>query len=168
MTELKALKLVTLEIENVGYDNSPKAIKLKNEFKWFLSEEFKRLREGFVPEKFEEECKEKSPPPTLKKYDDGEDFDFEYLKQIAWNEFEQLESIESTSMDGYVLVNHWDLRNALLKNPIIVSMKATEIIVDRVINAMRNEGTLSMTKEGWYYRSTKDDESNTSAAVAAA
>jgi hypothetical protein len=66
MTELKVLGLVNMEQGSGDHDNSPLSIKLKDKFKWFLSDEFKRLRGGFIPEKFEE-CKEKSPPTYTEK-----------------------------------------------------------------------------------------------------
>ncbi len=49
MTELKILGLVNLTQESDS-SNSVKTIKLKKEFEWFLSDEFKRLRQGIVLE----------------------------------------------------------------------------------------------------------------------
>lgn len=172
MTELKALGLVDLEQESYEYDNSPKSIKLKDAFKWFLSDEFKRLRKGFVPEKFtiekEEECKEKSPPPTLKKYDDGEDFDYYYLNYIALEGFKHLETKVQASDGNIPLVDHITLKNYLLQNPLLVGMKITDKVVDRVIQNLLKDEILTKTKEGQYYRSKKDNETNTSAAAIAA
>jgi len=49
MAELKALELV--EMEGKGeQQNSEKQIILKPEFDWFLSEDFSKLRQGFIPE----------------------------------------------------------------------------------------------------------------------
>lgn len=49
MAELKALEVV--EIDDKGeHQNSEKLIILKPEFDWFLSEDFSKLRQGFVPE----------------------------------------------------------------------------------------------------------------------
>ncbi len=58
MTELKVIGLVDLEKESEAI-NSPFIITLKNEFRWFLSEEFRELRQGFIPKEFEQ--KEKVP-----------------------------------------------------------------------------------------------------------
>lgn len=48
MTELSVLELVTMT-ELGEYEDHEKKITLKPEFEWFLSEEFKKLREEFVP-----------------------------------------------------------------------------------------------------------------------
>jgi hypothetical protein len=48
MTELSILELVST-IELGENENCEKQIVLKPEFEWFLSEEFRKLREGFVP-----------------------------------------------------------------------------------------------------------------------
>jgi hypothetical protein len=49
MAELQALELVKLESKD-ELQNSEKQIVLKEEFNWFLSEEFSKLRQGFIPE----------------------------------------------------------------------------------------------------------------------
>nr|MDQ3970013.1 hypothetical protein [Thermoproteota archaeon] len=48
MTELMVLRLVDGEQEG-DYDNSPRSIELKREFRWCLTRQFKQLREGFSP-----------------------------------------------------------------------------------------------------------------------
>ena len=49
MAELQALELV--KIEGKGeHQNSEKHIILQPDFQWFLSAEFSKLRQGFVPE----------------------------------------------------------------------------------------------------------------------
>ena len=57
MAEFKGLGIVNIlgELEDDGnyqqlYDNTEKTMALKPEFKWFLSEEFRKLREGYTPE----------------------------------------------------------------------------------------------------------------------
>ena len=73
MTELKALGLV--EMNSNGYDNSEKKIELKQEFNWFLSDEFLKLgysTDGLPQQLLKEKLplgsnnfqglKEKSPP----------------------------------------------------------------------------------------------------------
>jgi hypothetical protein len=51
MAEFKGLGIVNMEDEQVAddhtYDNSEKSMTLKPEFSWFLSAEFRKLREGF-------------------------------------------------------------------------------------------------------------------------
>jgi hypothetical protein len=58
MTELKALGLVNMQEADLvcsdGITRSGFVITLKEEFDWFLSEEFRTLREGFEPEATEE------------------------------------------------------------------------------------------------------------------
>jgi hypothetical protein len=58
MTELSVLELVTMT-ELGEYEDHEKKITLKPEFEWFLSEEFKKLREEFVPTDNREEIKGK-------------------------------------------------------------------------------------------------------------
>jgi hypothetical protein len=53
MTELSILELVNM----TEVDEEEKKIKLKPEFGWFLSKEFKKLREEFVPTDNTEEMK---------------------------------------------------------------------------------------------------------------
>ncbi|HEU5119932.1 MAG TPA: hypothetical protein VFT71_03000 [Candidatus Nitrosocosmicus sp.] len=167
MTELMVLGLVDKKVEIEDAYNSIQSIQLKKEFNWFLSEEFKKLRDSFIPEKFEEKgCKEKSPPPTLKKYDDGEDFDYEYLKQIAWKEFKQIEANEITYVKEHLVVEHKNLRNAILTNPDAIKMKITKEAADISIDILLKQGMLSKVMDVWYYRTTKND--NPAAATAAA
>ena len=82
MAELKAVGLV--DIEESASQTEEKVIILKHEFNWFLSGDFSKLREGFIPtdnteemeysEKDESCFKEKkplttSPSPIIRKYD---------------------------------------------------------------------------------------------------
>jgi predicted transcriptional regulator len=96
MTELKALGLVDMKEQLIqcedGNRRNVMVISLKEQFDWFLSEEFKTLREGFKPEESEADGsaiddggniasdarKEKYPPPTtannaITNTDDGEE-----------------------------------------------------------------------------------------------
>lgn len=45
MTELRAIELVDKKEVNPGQYNSPAEIKLKEEFDWFLTDQFKYLKE---------------------------------------------------------------------------------------------------------------------------
>jgi hypothetical protein len=58
MAELRAVGLV--EIDEVEYSNSPITMRLKPEFKWFLQDEFQKLREDFVPSDYSEYLKEQA------------------------------------------------------------------------------------------------------------
>ncbi len=61
MTELSILELVNM----TEIDEEEKKIKLKPEFEWFLSEEFKKLREEFVPTDNTEEMKKEGKKEDL-------------------------------------------------------------------------------------------------------
>jgi hypothetical protein len=70
MTELKAIELV--EMSEVDAKNHELQIKLKDGFRWFLGEDFAKLREGFIPtdntefmkneDNRKSSLKEKTPP----------------------------------------------------------------------------------------------------------
>jgi hypothetical protein len=84
MTELKALGLVSMDEKQIqcedGVRRNVMVISPKEQFNWFLSEEFKTLREGFKPGESQADGsgstaidddniandarKEKYPPPT--------------------------------------------------------------------------------------------------------
>ena len=74
MTELKATGLVS--VKRREYETDEMEIELKEQFNWFLSDEFRTLRENFVPSDYreylktrvkeqepKESLKEKTPPP---------------------------------------------------------------------------------------------------------
>jgi len=78
MVEFKGIGIVSLS-QDGDYDNSEKVITLKTKFKWFLTEEFRQLREGYIPEvvnadapstikmdqfQSSQELQEKTPPST--------------------------------------------------------------------------------------------------------
>ena len=84
MAEFKGLGIVNMEEDEQtdapNYDNSEKSMGLKPEFSWFLSEEFRNLREGFELDldhyssnksrassemQGEDELKEKNPPSAM-------------------------------------------------------------------------------------------------------
>ena len=75
MVEFIGIGIVTMT-QNGEYENSEKTITLKPKFKWFLTEEFRKLRAGFTPDVVQEhseedqtqttlELQEKTPPNTL-------------------------------------------------------------------------------------------------------
>lgn len=176
MTELKVLGLVDMKKENENHYNSTQLITLKKEFEWFLSDEFKRLKGGFVPEKFdkEKECKEKSPPPTLKKYDNIEDeFDFEILKDTFWKSFEEIAVNERKNNPTLVpiLIKHVKLTNSLVNKTVISTSEGKPAVItgelmDKIITKLIREGKLAEPKKGQYYRINRDNKSADAAAAA--
>jgi hypothetical protein len=65
MTELKAIELVDMSKSTAS--NHELEINLKDTFKWFLTEEFAKLREGFIPTDNTEAMKgEDERPKSLK------------------------------------------------------------------------------------------------------
>ena len=66
MTELNVIGLVEeYEYKEQSDTQATKHIRLRDGFKWFLSEDFKKLRDGFVPIGYKKANKEKIPPHTL-------------------------------------------------------------------------------------------------------
>ena len=59
MTEFKGLELVTMECTNENVSNSEYKITLNSKFDWFLTDEFKKLREEFIPIDYQNELKNK-------------------------------------------------------------------------------------------------------------
>jgi predicted transcriptional regulator len=75
MTQLKILGLVNLT-QDSDSRNSVMTIRLKDEFQWFLSDEFKKLRQGFAPnENRKNEHKKQennaNPEPNLDGYNES-------------------------------------------------------------------------------------------------
>jgi hypothetical protein len=66
MTELRVLGLVDLTKDSEA-ENATQTIKLKDDFKWFLSEKFQKLREGFVPEGISKYDNNKDAKDSVKK-----------------------------------------------------------------------------------------------------
>jgi predicted transcriptional regulator len=66
MAELKVIGLVEeYEYKEQSDTQYTKHIRLKEDFNWFLSEDFQKLREGFEPIGYKKANKEKIPPYTL-------------------------------------------------------------------------------------------------------
>jgi len=65
MTEFKGLELVTMERTNNDNSNSEYKITLNPKFKWFLSEEFKKLRDNFKPTNNKEHLKSQKKSNTF-------------------------------------------------------------------------------------------------------
>ena len=92
MTEFKATRLVSMEAAGANHEQS---IYLKEEFKWFLSEEFKQLREGFIPTDYHEfmktkSLKEKSPLNSIPSYSKA----YERI-EIFWQKFNELADFQT-------------------------------------------------------------------------
>jgi predicted transcriptional regulator len=64
MVEFKGIGIVSFS-QDGEYDNSEKIIMLKHKFKWFLTEEFKQLRQGFTPDVVSNPSKEDQSQTTL-------------------------------------------------------------------------------------------------------
>ncbi len=175
MTELKVLGLVDMKKENENQYNSTQSIILKEEFKWFLSEEFKKLRDGFIPEKFaEKECKENSTPPTLKKYDDTDEaLDYKILNDIFWKSFEEIEEKERKNNPtlGPILIKHVKLTNELVNKIVISTSEGKPVVItgelmNKILSKLIREGKLAEPKEGRYYRINRDNRSADATAAA--
>ena len=67
MTELKAIELVDMPKPNPNDSSHKLEITLKDAFKWFLTEDFDKLREGFIPEDNSEEMKGRDERPPEQK-----------------------------------------------------------------------------------------------------
>jgi predicted transcriptional regulator len=205
MAQLKVLGLVKgdlVEIEdsysddyNQEYEsrhsNSQKSITLESNFEWFLSEEFQKLREGFIPEgkskyddniqedgvmkKYPQATKEKSSLPTLKKYDDTDKvLDYEFLDGFFWKSFEEIEEKEKKASPilGPKLIKRVKLTNELLNKTVIASSEDTPIVitgevVDKIINKLVREGKLAEPRKGQYYKIKRDNKSAADASAAA-
>jgi predicted transcriptional regulator len=70
MTELKATELVDMVDQEPGVYNSVKEIRLRNQFNWFLSDEFKELKER-ASSLVNILCKEKLTPRAQRQIDDN-------------------------------------------------------------------------------------------------
>ena len=94
MTELDAVGLVEkYERKEQGDTQFTKHIRLKDEYNWFLSDEFKKLREDFKPLGYKKANKEKIPPYT---YNQGVTNLSQQQKETFWS---TLLSIEKEQED---------------------------------------------------------------------
>lgn len=171
MTELKVLELVDWEKEDEEVQTSIQSIKLKKEFGWFLGNEFKKLREGFIPEKFGE-CKEKSPPShTNFSSDDGEDDKQteEYVSLTPFEESDAREDIANSPIaeqyflnvfdrvpkkheNDYNLVGHKKLSNTLDYNPPEEIASIGKYVGEYLINKFLKKGLIVDIGDKWYYK----------------
>ena len=66
MTELKAIELVDMPKPDPDDSTHELEINLKYGFRWFLGQDFAKLREGFIPEDNREEMKKEDERKPLK------------------------------------------------------------------------------------------------------
>ena len=87
MTELKVIELVEMKQNN---NTSEFEIELREEFKWFLTDEFQELREDFIPEYNSEYLKDKEKLPlTDANYFSPSSTDDDHYDQLENNDKEQ-------------------------------------------------------------------------------
>ena len=132
MTEFKAARLV--DIGTVGA-NHEQCMSLKEEFKWFLDDEFKILREDFIPTDYRDfmdsrkPLKEKIPPDSTPNYS----LAYERIK-IFWEKFDNLANI----MKPFVMesdkgtVGRYELQEALVSTGKFFQTDAI-VIIDEMI-----------------------------------
>lgn len=148
MTELKVLGLVDLEKESENDDNSPRTITLKKEFDWFLSNEFKNLRQGFIPEEFE--CKEKIPPSEPEKFIEESEDKF----SIFWKIYQELEKeSRDTNDQGILKVKHDAIVYFLTSDVCGYQEIFTKESADEMINKLVEDGSLKVEGADSYSRS---------------
>jgi hypothetical protein len=92
MTELSAIGLVE-EYERKEQPDTrfTKHIRLKDKFDWYLSEEFKKLREEFKPIGYKKANKEKIPPYTHNNTDPSSD-----QIDTFWSTFLSIEKVQKS------------------------------------------------------------------------
>ena len=93
MTEFKGLELVTMEQTNGNASNSEYKITLHSKFDWFLTEEFKKLREEFIPTDYHNELNNKKKSAAVRKNTPVQEQEKQLLRQ------EEKSSSESTISD---------------------------------------------------------------------
>ncbi len=131
MTEFKATRLV--KVEPVGSSHQ-QSMSLKEEFKWFLTDEFKKLREGFIPTDYHEFMKqpkkEKSPPYSTPNYSSA----YERI-EVFWEKFDQLaEIVKPFAMQSDKgTVGRFELQEALVSSGKFHQNDAI-IIIDEMIS----------------------------------
>jgi hypothetical protein len=115
MTEFKATRLV--KVEPVGSSHQ-QSMSLKEEFKWFLTDEFKKLREGFIPTDYHEFMKQPKKEKTLPPSDIA-DYSSAYDRiDIFWQKFNQLTNIDKpfTMQSDKRTVGRYELQEALVSS----------------------------------------------------
>jgi hypothetical protein len=134
MTEFNATRLV--RVETVG-SNHQKYMCLKDDFKWFLSDEFNKLRENFIPTDYrelmesesEQSKKEKSPPYGITNYSIA----YERI-DLFWKKFNELADVKTNfSMESDKgTVGRYELQQTLVSTGKFFQDDALVIIDDMV------------------------------------
>jgi hypothetical protein len=147
MTEFKAIGLVDMDdvtIEGINsqtgipFKTHSKQITLKEEFKWFLTEEFDRLREGFVAtdnraymnigEDEEKEKQRQRQKQELSQEPRRQNSEGTLTFSDFWAVYDRLEKLDS----GTNIVNHKKLHEALIASGKFFAGDAAQIISDMV------------------------------------
>jgi DNA-binding transcriptional regulator GbsR (MarR family) len=132
MTELSAVGLVEeYERKEQSDTQFTKHIRLKDKFNWFLSDEFKKLRDDFKPINYKKANKEKLPPYTHNQ----ENIDLsQEQKETLWSTFLSIEKeqedlpsdIDRDTVSGEVL------RQRLVKTGIFQYNDDAAILIERM------------------------------------
>jgi hypothetical protein len=112
MTEFKATRLVKIEAVGSSHQQS---MCLKDEFRWFLSDEFKKLRGGFIPTDYHEfmQPKKENSPPYIADYSSA----YERI-EIFWQKFTHLANNDKPSamQSDKGTVGRYELQEALVSS----------------------------------------------------
>jgi DNA-binding Lrp family transcriptional regulator len=153
MTELTALKVVDMETTEISYNKTIK-IMLKPEFGWLFGEEFKKLRQGFVPvdnsfyvEKGEDEDQEEKTK------------DLTIREAIVLAEIKKLE--EASSPNPFPSDNN-NNDSPILKQLLFDTLKADGSFVDDntinlAIEGLVKKGKLNQTLDGTLLSSSVEE-----------
>jgi hypothetical protein len=151
MTEFKAIGLADMDdviIEGVNpqtgisYKTHSKQITLKEEFKWFLEEEFDKLREGFVATdnraymNIDEDATEKEKQKQEASQEPRKE-NRAHILTIFWQVYDQLEKQAQQNPANHMsndkdTVSHYELHKALLASGQFYQGDATQVISDMV------------------------------------
>lgn len=101
MTELAALKVVDLEDEVIVEFNQTKQITLTTEFGWLLTEDFTKMRDGFIPVDNSKYIDDEERRPSFDK------------ESIFWQRFTEL---EKQSVDG--VIQSKELKDSLVASTV--------------------------------------------------
>jgi hypothetical protein len=186
MAEFKAIGLVDNIEETIIDGNVVLQIILKPEFAWFLSEEFQKLREEFVPMdnksylkegsnsksgSEDEGCKEKSPPhannillSTLNNNNNDDDSNNDVKQQIFWKIYSDLENdelLKSSNVDNISITMQIDkntISGTELKKRLVSSNKFSVGDAVLIIEEMVKAGRLEKVSFDTYRRIKTEKE----------
>jgi hypothetical protein len=185
MAEFKAIGLVDNIEETIINGNVVLQIILKPEFAWFLSEEFQKLREEFVPidnksylkegnsksGSEDEGCKEKSPLhtnnillSTLNNNNNDEDSNEEQKQEIFWKIYSDLENeelLKSSNVDNISITMQIDkntISGTELKKRLVSSNKFFAGDAVSIIEEMVKAGRLEKVSFDTYRRTKTEKE----------